>query len=123
MSLPDWNDLPAEARKAARDTAFYTHEVREEYAGQCALDIYNAIRERVPPEVFPLFKLVPKNRAAFEAYQIIGALGHFTGTFEHPDVQRALDHFSGVFLDREILPWPREEIKPRVRVRAGRRVL
>lgn len=122
MSLPAWNDLPAAARKAAVDALDYSG-VDQNWQGQYALDVYNAIRERVPPEVFPLFHLVPKDRSAFEAYQIIGALGHLTGTFEHADVQRALDHFSGAFLDREILPWPREEIKPRVRVHAGRRVL
>ena len=43
------------------------------------------------------------------AYQIVGALAHYTGTFEHPDVQRALDYLSGEKVE-DILPWPREAI-------------
>lgn len=45
------------------------------------------------------------------AYQIVGALAHYTGTFNHPDVQRALDYLSGEKVEG-ILPWPREAIVP-----------
>lgn len=45
------------------------------------------------------------------AYQIVGALGHYTDTFEHPDVQRALNYLSGEDVP-DILPWPREAIIP-----------
>lgn len=55
MSLPDWNDLPPEARKAAMDALDYSG-VDENWQGQYAMDIYNAIKEHVPPEVFPLFQ-------------------------------------------------------------------
>lgn len=55
MSLPDWNDLPTAARRAACKAASF-HGVEDAWAGQCALDIYNAIKEHVPPEVFPLFQ-------------------------------------------------------------------
>lgn len=50
----------------------------------------------------------PAERVGGEAYQVIGALAHASGLFDHPEVQRALDYFG---YDRwrqpgaEILPW------------------
>lgn len=128
MSLPDWNDLPVEARKEARRAATY-HGVEEWNAGQCALEVYEAIRSHVPPEVFPLFtsSLAEQRKVALEAHRIIGTLAHITQTFEHPEVLRALQFFLDFSLGLPtaplLFPWPQERIKPRVRVRAGRRML
>lgn len=35
----------------------------------------------------------PAAKVGGEAYQVIGALAHAAGLFEHPEVQRALDYF------------------------------
>lgn len=91
MSLPDWNDLPAEARKAACDALDYSG-VDENWQGQYALDVYNAIRERIPPVVFPLFR----QRVDAHETRSVSSNG--------PCVSSA-------------------GIKPRMRVRAGRRAL
>ncbi len=49
-----------------------------------------------------------------EAYQVIGALAHYTGTMDHPDVIRALDNFAtggeGPVPHPDLLPWPKTAI-------------
>jgi hypothetical protein len=40
------------------------------------------------------------------AYQIVGAISHYAGLFDHPDVQRALDYLSDEDDFAELLPWP-----------------
>ena len=52
--LPDWNDLPNECREALCTAAGWYTEDWE--AGQCALDMYNKLRETLPPQRFPLFE-------------------------------------------------------------------
>lgn len=46
------------------------------------------------------------------AYQVIGALAHYTGTFDNEDVIRALDAFSDPdsSANVDLLPWPKGEI-------------
>jgi hypothetical protein len=54
-ALPDWNSLPEAARvRACQLPEFYG--VDEWNSGQCALEVYNAIRDLTPPDVFPLFR-------------------------------------------------------------------
>jgi len=64
--LPDWNDLPNEARSAAcKAPAWFG--VAEWERGQCALEVYEAIREHVPPAIFPLFQRREKPRVRVQA--------------------------------------------------------
>ena len=51
--LPDWNDLPQELRKEMiEEASFYCDPP---LAGDCAVNIYKVLREKIPPQTFPLF--------------------------------------------------------------------
>lgn len=56
MRLPEWNDLTNEQRRAIVAVADYNvgGTDAECYAGQCALEIYQHIREHIPVELPPL---------------------------------------------------------------------
>jgi hypothetical protein len=54
-ALPDWNDLTNEARREAVKAAeFHCHCCGFD-PGQCAVDVYGAIRRNARLAVFPLF--------------------------------------------------------------------
>ena len=53
--------------------------------------------------------------ACAEAHQVLGALAHHVGLFDHPDVIRALDNLSAAADGRpvphtDLLPWPKEAL-------------
>lgn len=45
-----------------------------------------------------------------DAYQIVGAITHYAGFSDAPDVVRALDHLSDIRFVDDILPWPKERL-------------
>lgn len=50
--LPDWNDLPADLRIKLCETAEFYEAV---HGGQIALEVYNVLKDDLPPPTFPLF--------------------------------------------------------------------
>lgn len=95
---PNMDDLVLIARKIGETAGIPNHIERAKQVREVVLKLE---AERQADEVGPVDV----------AYQIVGALGHYTGTFEHPDVQRALNYLSGDDVP-DILPWPREKIIP-----------
>ncbi|WP_454915016.1 hypothetical protein [Xanthobacter sediminis] len=153
MSLPDWNDLPPAAKKAADDMACFTWGIDDFQAGQCALDIYNAIKEHVPPdppEVFPLFQrpldAPRRNKLGLAPCPFCGGDAAFGTISYSPGVVKeqgwSQDTFHSVNCVRcgtnngGVVGYPTQadaarhwnrrmpgaDGRPRVRVRAGRRV-
>ena len=95
---PSMEDLVLIARKIGETAGIPNHVERARQVRAVVLELEEAQHEA---EVDP----------ADVAYQIVGALAHYTRTFNHPDVQRALDYLSGEKVE-DILPWPREAIVP-----------
>lgn len=73
----------------------------ERYTEVCALE--KVEREKADREGAS-FGPKDADEIAGEAYQVIGALAHRAGLFDHPAVQRALDYFSSD-LTGEVLPF------------------